>query len=73
MRGNFQADHLKYPLSVAGHFMLAAEGTPVEELTKRNTTGGQLLVAFAILQILFFAAFWGVSSTIELAGGGCTG
>lgn len=46
---------------LCGHFMLAPTGTPDNELTSYNITGGKLLVAFAILQILFFAMFWGVS------------
>ncbi len=44
---------------LAGHFMLAPDGTPADQITKRNIQGGQLLVAFAILQIMFFACFCG--------------
>jgi MFS family permease len=43
----------------AGHFMLAPAGTPADQLTQRNIVGGQLLVAFGVLQIVFFATFWG--------------
>lgn len=45
--------------AAAGHTMLASSDTPASEYTKRNTTGGQVLVAFAILQLFFFGAFWG--------------
>ncbi len=44
---------------LAGHFMLAPAGTPDARLTTRNIQGGQLLVAFAILQIAGFGMFWG--------------
>jgi SP family sugar:H+ symporter-like MFS transporter len=43
----------------AGHFMLASTDTPADQYTKKNTTGGQLLIAFAIIQIAFFGSFWG--------------
>lgn len=43
----------------AGHFMLAGDEVPESEFTARNITGGQLLVAFAIIQIFFFGCFWG--------------
>lgn len=36
--------------AAAGHTMLASADTPASEYTKRNTTGGQILVAFAIIQ-----------------------
>jgi SP family sugar:H+ symporter-like MFS transporter len=44
---------------LSGHFLLAATGTPEDQLTSSNIRGGQLLVAFAIIQVLFFATFWG--------------
>lgn len=42
---------------LAGHFMLAPTGTPVDQLSSTNITGGKLLVAFGVLQILAFATF----------------
>jgi SP family sugar:H+ symporter-like MFS transporter len=47
---------------LCGHFLLAPNGTPKDQLTDSNIKGGQLLVAFAIIQVLFFAMFWGKSS-----------
>ncbi|KAJ9105826.1 hypothetical protein QFC19_003394 [Naganishia cerealis] len=44
---------------LCGHFLLAPNGTPKDQLTDSNIKGGQLLVAFAIIQVLFFAMFWG--------------
>ncbi|KAI5450929.1 hypothetical protein NCC49_002669 [Naganishia albida] len=44
---------------LCGHFLLAPSGTPEDQLTSSNIRGGQLLVAFAIIQVLFFAMFWG--------------
>ncbi|KAJ9108189.1 hypothetical protein QFC20_003552 [Naganishia adeliensis] len=44
---------------LCGHFLLAPAGTPEDQLTTSNIRGGQLLVAFAIIQVLFFAMFWG--------------
>jgi hypothetical protein len=37
--------------AAAGHTMLASADTPASEYTSRNTTGGQILVAFAIIQV----------------------
>lgn len=47
---------------LCGHFLLAPSGTPEDQLTSSNIRGGQLLVAFAIIQVLFFAMFWGKSA-----------
>lgn len=44
---------------LCGHFLLAPAGTPDDQLTTSNIRGGQLLVSFAIIQVLFFATFWG--------------
>jgi SP family sugar:H+ symporter-like MFS transporter len=44
---------------LCGHFLLAPSGTPDDQLTSSNIRGGQLLVSFAIIQVLFFATFWG--------------
>lgn len=41
--------------------MLPPPGTDVEEitLTKSNRTGGDVLIAFAVLHVFSFSIFWG--------------
>ncbi|KAK7040174.1 hypothetical protein VNI00_009980 [Paramarasmius palmivorus] len=45
--------------SLVGHFLLAAPGTPLEDLTATNKQGGNVLIAFAVLHVFSFAVFWG--------------
>ncbi|EAU83517.1 sugar transporter [Coprinopsis cinerea okayama7 len=51
---------------LVGHFTLAPEGTPIEELTKRNIQGGDTLIAFAVLHVFAFAMFWGPTPWVYL-------
>ncbi|KAB5589324.1 Low-affinity glucose transporter HXT3 [Ceratobasidium theobromae] len=44
---------------LVGHFTLAPEGTPLEQLTTRNKAGGDTLIAFAVLHVFSFSIFWG--------------
>jgi len=44
---------------LVGHFTLAAPKTPLSELTQRNKSGGDTLIAFAILQVFAYSMFWG--------------
>ena len=39
--------------------MLAPSGTPVSQLTTRNKQGGDILIAFAIIHVFTYGAFWG--------------
>ncbi|KAH8929193.1 sugar transporter [Atractiella rhizophila] len=38
---------------------LVDQNTPKEDLTAANKTGGKLLIAFAVIHVLFFSTFWG--------------
>lgn len=42
-----------------GHYLLAADGTPEDQLTSRNKTGGNAIIAFAVLHVCGFSMFWG--------------
>ena len=46
---------------VAGAKMLPPPGTDVDEitLTSRNRTGGDVLIAFAVLHVFSYSIFWG--------------
>jgi len=44
--------------AAAGHTMLASSDTPASEYTSRNITGGQILVAFAIIQVRSCRIWW---------------
>lgn len=35
-----------------GHSLLAPEGTPKDQLTSSNKSGGSVLIAFGILQVM---------------------
>ncbi|KAH7105247.1 general substrate transporter [Auriculariales sp. MPI-PUGE-AT-0066] len=52
--------------SLVGHFLMAASGTPDNELTARNKTGGNVMVAFAILHVMGFSMFWGPTPWVYL-------
>jgi hypothetical protein len=49
-----------------GHFLLALSGTPVSQLSPREQTGGDVLIAFAILHVFSFALFWGQTPWVYL-------
>lgn len=51
---------------LVGHFTLAPTGTPLTELTQRNKSGGDTLIAFAVIQVLFFSTFWGPTPWVYL-------
>ncbi|KZV66564.1 general substrate transporter [Peniophora sp. CONT] len=51
---------------LVGHYTLAAAGTPLNELTKRNKQGGDVLIAFAVLQVMAFSMFWGPTPWVYL-------
>ncbi|KAL7417901.1 general substrate transporter [Mrakia frigida] len=51
---------------LTGHFTLAPTGTPADELTSGNRSGGAVLIAFAVLQILCFSLFWGATPWVYL-------
>ncbi|KZT08817.1 general substrate transporter [Laetiporus sulphureus 93-53] len=51
---------------LAGHFMLAPSGTPQSELTARNKTGGNVLIAFAVLHVFAYSIFWGPTPWVYL-------
>ena len=42
---------------LVGHYTLAPTGTPPDQLTHRNKQGGDVLIAFAVLQGEFDDAF----------------
>ena len=43
--------------ALVGHFLLAPSGTPIDQLTKTEKMGGNVLIAFAVLQGEFDDAF----------------
>ncbi|KXN85730.1 Hexose transporter 2 [Leucoagaricus sp. SymC.cos] len=51
---------------LVGHFTLAPQGTPVDQLTHRNKQGGDTLIAFAVLHVFCFAIFWGPTPWVYL-------
>ena len=51
---------------LVGHFLLAPTGTPTDQLTSRNKTGGNTLIAFAVLHVFSFSVFWGPTPWVYL-------
>ncbi|KAF6765549.1 general substrate transporter [Ephemerocybe angulata] len=51
---------------VVGHLTLAPTGTAKELLTKRNKSGGDVLIAFAVLHVFSFSVFWGPTPWVYL-------
>ncbi|EKM61706.1 uncharacterized protein PHACADRAFT_248481 [Phanerochaete carnosa HHB-10118-sp] len=54
---------------LAGHFMLPPPGpnpVPQSQLTARNRAGGNLLIAFAVLQVFSYSMFWGPTPWVYL-------
>jgi len=52
--------------ALVGHFCLAPTGTPSNELTPRNRQGGDVLIAFAVLQVFIYAITWGPTPWVYL-------
>lgn len=44
---------------LVGHFTLADDGVPADQLTMGNKQGGNTLIAFAVLHVFGFSMFWG--------------
>ncbi|KAF5371780.1 hypothetical protein D9758_003568 [Tetrapyrgos nigripes] len=44
---------------LVGHFTLAPKGTPSDQLTPSQKSGGDTLIAFAVLHVFSFSVFWG--------------
>ncbi|CAK5265925.1 unnamed protein product [Mycena citricolor] len=51
---------------LVGHYTVAPAGTPKELLTARNKAGGDSLIAFAVLHVMFFSIFWGPTPWVYL-------
>ncbi|KAI0352263.1 general substrate transporter [Trametes cingulata] len=51
---------------LVGHYTLAAPNTPIDQLTKRNKQGGDVLIAFAVLHVFSFSVFWGPTPWVYL-------
>jgi len=51
---------------LVGHFTVAAPGTAHELLTARNKSGGDVLIAFAVLHVFGFSMFWGPTPWVYL-------
>ncbi|TFK86335.1 general substrate transporter [Polyporus arcularius HHB13444] len=51
---------------LVGHFMLAPKGTPADQLTPSQKTGGDVLIAFAVLHVFSFSIFWGPTPWVYL-------
>ncbi|EPQ60032.1 general substrate transporter [Gloeophyllum trabeum ATCC 11539] len=51
---------------LVGHFTLAPSGTPTSQLTARNKSGGDTLIAFAVLHVFSFSLSWGPTPWVYL-------
>ncbi|KAJ6520513.1 general substrate transporter [Mycena sanguinolenta] len=51
---------------LVGHFTLAPTGTSPALLTSRNKSGGDTLIAFAVLHVTSFSIFWGPTPWVYL-------
>jgi len=51
---------------LVGHFLLAAPGTPISQITHRNKQGGDVLITFAVLHVFAFSMFWGPTPWVYL-------
>ena len=51
---------------LVGHFTLAPTGTPAADLSQRNKSGGDTLIAFAVLHVFGFSMFWGPTPWVYL-------
>ncbi|EIW87231.1 general substrate transporter [Coniophora puteana RWD-64-598 SS2] len=53
-------------VALVGHYTLAPEGTPLAQLTSRNRSGGDVVIAFAIIQVFFYGTTWGPTPWVYL-------
>ncbi|KAG1742746.1 general substrate transporter [Suillus paluster] len=53
-------------VAFVGHSTLAPSGTPTSELTARNRAGGDVVIAFAVLQVFIFGTTWGPTPWVYL-------
>ncbi|KAJ7511845.1 general substrate transporter [Mycena galericulata] len=51
---------------LVGHYTLAPSGTPLSQLTQRNKSGGDTLIAFAVMHVTSFSIFWGPTPWVYL-------
>ncbi|KAI0317252.1 general substrate transporter [Amylostereum chailletii] len=51
---------------LVGHYTLAPLGTPTSQLTAREKSGGEALIAFAVLHVFSFSMFWGPTPWVYL-------
>lgn len=49
-----------------GHYTLAPSGTAKDLLSQRNKSGGDTLIAFAVLHVFCFSMFWGPTPWVYL-------
>ncbi|KAG2094815.1 hypothetical protein BD769DRAFT_1631676 [Suillus cothurnatus] len=53
-------------VAVVGHTTLASTGTPTSALTARNRAGGDVVIAFAVLQVFIYGTTWGPTPWVYL-------
>ncbi|KAG9313906.1 general substrate transporter [Chiua virens] len=53
-------------VALAGHFGLAATGTPVSALTPQNKSAGKVVITFAVLQVFIYGTTWGPTPWVYL-------
>ncbi|KAF8204226.1 general substrate transporter [Mycena galopus ATCC 62051] len=51
---------------LVGHYTLAPTGTAQDLLTQRNKSGGDTLIAFAVLHVTSYSIFWGPTPWVYL-------
>ncbi|EIW87244.1 general substrate transporter [Coniophora puteana RWD-64-598 SS2] len=51
---------------LVGHYTLAPAGTAASLLTPRNKSGGDVLIAFAVLHVFAYSMFWGPTPWVYL-------
>jgi MFS transporter, SP family, sugar:H+ symporter len=59
LRAYHVSSFLRPQAGLVGHFTLAPKGTPSNELTASQKSGGDTLIAFAVLHVFSFSVFWG--------------
>ncbi|KAH7915760.1 general substrate transporter [Hygrophoropsis aurantiaca] len=53
-------------VALVGHYTLAPTGTPTSALTARNKAGGDVVIAFAVLQVFIYGTTWGPTPWVYL-------